>query len=78
MAGRRSQLWDLAIAVLIAGALFCLFFHPAILDPHNVGWLLRGTDNGENALGLHAWLNDPAARGLRTTVLNTPEGVPIL
>lgn len=74
----RHRILDLGIAAVAAGVLFCAFFHPAILDPSNVGWLLRGTDNGENALGVHAWLNDPAARGLRTTLLNAPDGVPIL
>lgn len=74
----RPRALDVVIVAVVAVGLFCLFFHPAILDPANVGWLLRGTDNGENALGLHAWLNDPAARGLRTTLLNAPEGVAIL
>lgn len=65
--------------VLATGiGLFALFFHPAMLDPQNIGWLLRGTDNGENALGLHAWLNDPGRRGLVTHLLNAPDGVSIL
>ena len=65
--------------LLLPGALFLLFFHPQILDPRNFGWLLQGTDNGENALGLHAWLNDRGAGpGLRTTLLNAPEGVALL
>jgi hypothetical protein len=74
----RARLVDVTVTVASAFALFCMFFHPAILDPYNVGWLLRGTDNGENALGLHAWLNDPAAHGLRTMLLNAPDGVPLL
>jgi len=61
-----------------AGILFVCFYNVAMLDPRNVGWLLRGTDNGENALGLHAWLNDPAAKGFRTYLLNAPEGVSLL
>lgn len=63
-----------ALAVL----LFNVFFHWQILDISNVAWLLRGTDNGENALGLHAWLHDPAPGFLRTTLLNAPEGVGLL
>lgn len=59
-------------------ALFGIFFHWQILDIGNVGWLLRGTDNGENALGLHAWLHDPAPGFLRTTLLGAPEGTPLL
>jgi Family of unknown function (DUF6311) len=64
---------------LIPAALFTLFFHLAILDPRHIGWLIRGSDNGENALGLHAYLHDAAAGwSLRTTLLNAPEGVPLL
>ena len=63
----------------IALALFLALFDPATLDIGNAGWLLRGTDNGENALGLHAYLHDRSAgASLRTGLLNAPEGVPIL
>lgn len=58
--------------------LFFALFHPATLDVSNAGWLIRGTDNGENALGTHAWLHDPRPGVLRTHLLNTPEGVPLL
>lgn len=64
--------------LLLPLALFLALFHPATLDPSNAGWLIRGTDNGENALGLHAWLHDPAPGLLRTHLLNAPEGVPLL
>jgi hypothetical protein len=64
--------------LLLPLALFLVLFHPAILDPANAGWLIRGTDNGENALGLHAWLHDPAPGLLRTYLLNAPDGVPLL
>lgn len=70
--------FDLLLIAAFAGVLFLCFYDAAMLDPRNVGWLLRGTDNGENALGLHAWLNDPAASGLRTHLLNAPEGVSLL
>lgn len=64
--------------ILLPVALFLALFHPAILDIGNAGWLIRGTDNGENALGMHAWLHDPAPGWLRTHLLNAPEGVPLL
>jgi len=64
--------------ILLPLALFGIFFHWQILDIGNVGWLLRGTDNGENALGLHAWLHDPAPGFLRTSLLGAPEGTPLL
>lgn len=64
--------------LLLPLALFLALFNPAILDIGNAGWLIRGTDNGENALGMHAWLHDPAPGLLRTHLLNAPEGVPLL
>jgi hypothetical protein len=64
--------------LLLPLALFLALFHPATLDIGNAGWLIRGSDNGENALGTHAWLHDPAPGVLRTHLLNAPEGVPLL
>lgn len=64
--------------LLLPLALFLALFHPATLDIGNAGWLIRGSDNGENALGTHAWLHDPAPGVLRTHLLNAPDGVPIL
>lgn len=64
--------------LLLPLALFLALFHPATLDIGNAGWLIRGSDNGENALGMHAWLHDPAPGVLRTHLLNAPEGVPLL
>lgn len=70
---------DIVLLILLSAAAFFAFYDPAILDPHKFGWLLRGTDNGENALGLHAWQNDPGAQwSLRTALLNSPDGVSIL
>lgn len=73
----RALFPRLAFALLPL-ALFLALFHPATLDIGNAGWLIRGTDNGENALGMHAWLHDPAPGLLRTTLLNAPEGTPLL
>lgn len=64
--------------ILLPLALFMAFFHASVLDVGNAGWLIRGTDNGENALGLHAWLHDPAPGLLETHLLNAPDGVPLL
>jgi hypothetical protein len=65
--------------VLLPVALFLALFHTAMLDIGNAGWLIRGTDLGEDALGLHAYLHDPnAGLSLSTTLLNAPEGVPLL
>lgn len=67
------------VLLLLPLAVFLALFHPATLDVGNPGWLIRGTDNGENALGLHAYRHDPGAgASLRTTLLNAPEGVPVL
>lgn len=64
--------------ILLPLALFGIFFHWQILDVTNIGWLLRGSDNGENALGLHAWLHDPSPGFLRTALLGAPEGTGLL
>lgn len=69
---------DFILVITVPVAIFLIFFHVQVLDPHNIYWLLRGTDNGEGALGLHAWLNDPTAQGLKTNLLNFPDGVPLL
>ncbi|PKP93673.1 MAG: hypothetical protein CVT77_04820 [Alphaproteobacteria bacterium HGW-Alphaproteobacteria-16] len=71
----RLHLLPMALLPL---ALFGAFFHWQILDITNVAWLLTGTDNGENALGLHAWLHDPAPGLLHTGLLNAPEGAGLL
>ena len=65
---------DVALTIIVAAALFLYFFTPAILDVRNVGWLLRGTDNGENALGLHAWLADPHRHGSPPGCSTRPTG----
>ena len=43
-----------ALLVAIPMLLFLAFFHVATLDIGNAGWLIRASDNGENALGAHA------------------------
>ncbi|WP_375395360.1 DUF6311 domain-containing protein [uncultured Sphingomonas sp.] len=67
------------LLVLLPLGLFLAFFHPTTLQVGNAGWLIRGSDNGENALGAHAYWHDRSAGGsLKTILLNAPEGVPIL
>lgn len=67
-------------AALIAVALlvFASWVHPAILDPTNVGWMLRGQDIGVNGLGLAAYLRAGDWPGARQTLLAAPEGLPLL
>lgn len=68
-----------ALLLLLPLAVFLALFHPATLDIGNAGWLIRGTDNGENALGVHAWLHEQTVQASpRTTMLNAPEGVALL
>lgn len=65
--------------LVIPAALFLALFHPATLDIGNPGWLIRGTDNGENALGFHAYRHDAGAgASLSTGLLNAPDGVALL
>ncbi|RYG89874.1 MAG: hypothetical protein EON59_00800 [Alphaproteobacteria bacterium] len=59
--------------LIIPILLFLWAYHPSMLDPTEVGWVLRGGDNGENALGMHAFLRQ-ADGPLRTGLLNAPEG----
>lgn len=67
------------LLVLLPLCFFLAFFEPATLRIDNVGWLLQGTDNGENALGAHAYWHDRAAgASLNNSLLNAPEGVPVL
>ena len=67
------------LLLLLPLGLFLAFFHPATLQVGNAGWLIRGSDNGENALGAHAYWHDAhAGASLKTGLLNAPEGVPVL
>ncbi len=67
------------LLVLLPLAFYLALFHPATLDIGNAGWLIRGTDNGENALGAHAYWHDArAGASLWTGLLNAPDGVPLL
>ena len=74
---RRLSAFFLLLALQLA--LYLALFHPATLDIGNAGWLINGGDGGENALGAHAYWHDrTAGASLRTTMLNAPEGVPVL
>lgn len=86
---KAAPLWHIAamalslrhwlLIALIPTGLYLALFDPLTLDPTRIGWLIRGTDNGENALGLHAFLRDPTAGWWpRTTLLGAPEGVTLL
>ncbi len=67
------------LLLLLALGFFLAFFHPATLEVGNAGWLIRDSDNGENALGAHAYWHDSAAgASLGTKLLNAPDGVPVL
>ncbi|MDQ2893462.1 MAG: DUF6311 domain-containing protein [Pseudomonadota bacterium] len=77
-----KQLATPLLLLLLPLGFFLAFFHPATLQIGNPGWLLKGnynSDNGENALGAHAYWHDRAAgASLRTTLLSAPDGVPVL
>ena len=80
--GRSTQVDRRLVPILLVALpllAFLAFLNPATLEVGNAGWLIRGTDNGENALGAHAYWHDTAAgASLKTTLLNAPEGVPVL
>ena len=74
-----ARLTTPALLLLLPACFFLALFHPSILQTDNAGWLIRGTDNGENALGAHAYWHDKmASSSLKTALLNAPEGVPVL
>jgi hypothetical protein len=64
--------------IAIALLLFAAWVHVAIVDPINIGWLMRGQDNGQNALGLAAYLRMGDWPGTRQSMLSAPEGVTLL
>lgn len=79
MRGLARRLVTPGLLVLLPLLAFLAFFHAATLRIDNVGWLIRASDNGENALGAHAYWHDRSAgASLRTTLLNAPDGVPVL
>lgn len=57
---------------------FASWVHPAILDPTNIGWMLRGQDVGVNGLGMAAYLRTGDWPGTRQTLLAAPEGLTLL
>ena len=72
----RAAVPPAAASLAPALALYLAILHPATLLPGNTGWLLGGTDNGLNALGLHAFLAQPNF-ALHVGLLNAPEGAPL-
>lgn len=80
-AGRWPFAWLItpAFLLLMPVCFFLAFFHAATLQVGNPGWLINDSDNGENALGAHAfWHDGSTGTSLKTTLLNSPEGVPVL
>lgn len=67
-----------ASLVAIAVLAFAAWVHIAILDPTNVGWMLRGHDVGINGLGMAAYLRAGDWPGTRQALLGGPEGVTLL
>lgn len=72
----RTAFWAALIAVPMLA--FACWVHLAILDPTNVGWMLRGQDIGVNGLGLAAYLRAGEWPGTRQALLAAPEGLPLL
>ncbi|OYY69222.1 DUF6311 domain-containing protein [Sphingomonas sp. 28-63-12] len=75
MLGRFIRSCSLIAIALLA---FAAWVHLAILDPTNVGWLLRGQDVGQNALGLAAYLRVGNWPGTHQAMLSAPEGTNLL
>lgn len=68
-----------AVLTAIALAMFGAWMHWAVLDPHNVGWLLRGDDRGQSAIGMAAYLRAGGPwPSLHEPLLMAPEGLSLL
>ncbi|MGJ3649067.1 DUF6311 domain-containing protein [Sphingomonas sp. GlSt437] len=77
--GVTARLITPLLLLVLPLAFFLSLFSWQVLDIGNAGWLLRGTDNGENALGAHAYWHDPTTgASLRNSLLNAPDGEPVL
>ncbi|MEO5938686.1 MAG: DUF6311 domain-containing protein [Sphingomonas sp.] len=75
----RSTLTTAAALTALVLALFGAWMHWAVLDPHNVGWLLTGDDRGQSALGLSAYLQAGGPwPSLHQPLLAAPEGLSLL
>ena len=75
----RSRYFTTAALTAIALAMFGAWMHWAVLDPHNVGWLLRGDDRGQSASGMAAYLRAGGPwPSLHEPLLMAPQGLPLL
>jgi len=64
--------------ILIGFLLYASWIDLAVLDPRNVGWLLTGNDQGQNSMGLIAYLRAaPPWPSLRDPLLMAPEGLSV-
>lgn len=76
---RRAQRLLTPVMVTVLGVVvFLAWMHPAILNPANVGWLLKGQDPGQSAIGLAAYLRSGTWPSLHEPLLAAPAGVPLL
>ncbi|MFT3996495.1 MAG: DUF6311 domain-containing protein, partial [Asticcacaulis sp.] len=76
MPDRSNDLYYRVLRFGLPALLFAFFFNFAILDPTNIGWLLRG-DWAQHFLGWHAYRN--GADGLNhQSLLAHPTGLSVL
>lgn len=72
----RSLSPTLLAPILIGFLLYASWIDLAVLDPRNVGWLLNGNDQGQNTMGLVAYLRAaPPWPSLHDPLLMAPEGL---
>ncbi|MDB5704800.1 MAG: hypothetical protein JWN66_1916 [Sphingomonas bacterium] len=74
------QTFPSAIALVALSLLvFMAWMHPSVLDPGNVGWLLRGSDRGQAMIGLTAYLREGGPWPItHTPLLGAPDGTALL
>ncbi|MDQ2879203.1 MAG: DUF6311 domain-containing protein, partial [Pseudomonadota bacterium] len=66
-----------ALAAIVAAA-FLGWMHWQMLDITNVGWVLRGSDWGQNSAGLNAYLRAGHWPGTHEPLMMAPEGASLL
>ncbi|MEM1343529.1 MAG: DUF6311 domain-containing protein [Pseudomonadota bacterium] len=74
-----TELRAYPLVALLGAGLFALAFDTHILDPTNLGWLLRGGDWGQHVVGWIAFLNEPWSWPLGVIrSLDAPDGTSLV
>lgn len=74
----RLRLGYALILAVCAVSMFAVWMDLSVIDPRNTGWLLHGNDQGQNSLGLIAYLRRLSPwPSLHDPLLMSPEGLSV-